>query len=50
MNQSALEHLAGPKQLKIVPGATHLFSEPGTLEEVARQAQEWFKQYLMRKS
>jgi dienelactone hydrolase len=47
MNQSALEHLAGPKQLKIVPGATHLFPEPGTLEEVARQAREWFKQYLI---
>jgi dienelactone hydrolase len=46
MNQTALEYLAGPKRLTLVPGATHLFSEPGTLEEVAKQAQEWFKQYL----
>jgi len=46
MNQTALEYLAGPKQLNIIPGATHLFSEPGTLEEVAKQAREWFKQYL----
>jgi hypothetical protein len=30
------------KRLVIVPGATHLFEEPGTLEEVARQASDWF--------
>lgn len=34
------------KELKIVPGATHLFEEQGTLEEVARLAREWFKEYL----
>lgn len=34
------------KELKIVPGATHLFEEQGTLEEVARLAMEWFKEYL----
>ena len=34
------------KELKIVPGATHLFEEQGTLEEVARLAREWFKRYL----
>ena len=34
------------KELKIVPGATHLFEEQGTLEEVARLAREWFKGYL----
>ena len=32
--------------LEIVPGATHLFEEPGTLEEVARLAVEWFRQHL----
>jgi hypothetical protein len=32
----------------IVPGATHLFEEPGTLEEVARLATEWFQRYLRR--
>jgi len=47
MNQWALDRLkAGQKELKIVPGATHLFEEPGTLEEVANLAGEWFKRYL----
>jgi putative phosphoribosyl transferase len=47
MNQWALERLnAKDKKLKIVPGATHLFEEPGTLEEVAYLAGEWFKRYL----
>jgi putative phosphoribosyl transferase len=43
MNRQALAKLTCPeKQLVIVPGATHLFEEPGTLEEVARLAAEWF--------
>ena len=43
MNQEALAQLKCPeKKLVIVPGATHLFEEPGTLEEVARIAAEWF--------
>ena len=43
MNREALEKLTCPiKQLVIVPSATHLFEEPGTLEEVARLAAEWF--------
>jgi dienelactone hydrolase len=47
MNQWALERLgAAQKQLVIVAGATHLFSEPGTLEEVARLAADWFIRYL----
>ena len=46
MNEEAFESLTGVKDMKIVPGATHLFEEPGTLEEVARLAREWFKQYL----
>jgi putative phosphoribosyl transferase len=48
MNQEALDQLRGPKQLIIVPGATHLFEEPGTLEEVAQLASQWFGQYLHR--
>jgi putative phosphoribosyl transferase len=48
MNQEALDQLHVPKQLTIVPGATHLFEEPGTLEEVARLASLWFGQYLHR--
>lgn len=48
MNQWALDRLkAEQKELKIVSGATHLFEEPGTLEEVANLAGEWFKRYLM---
>ena len=46
LNRQAYAMLKGKKQLVIVPGATHLFEEPGALEEVARLATEWFKQYL----
>lgn len=47
LNREAYEHLRCTKELIIIPGATHLFSEPGTLEEVARQAAGWFGRYLM---
>lgn len=46
MNQEALAKLTCPKELIIVPGATHLFDEPGTLERVADHAAEWFERYL----
>lgn len=46
MNREALKHLNVEKRLEIVPGATHLFEEPGTLEEVARLAREWFQGHL----
>jgi putative phosphoribosyl transferase len=47
LNQWALDRMVMPeKKLQIVPGATHLFEEPGTLEEAARLAGEWFKRYL----
>jgi dienelactone hydrolase len=47
MNRKALDQLAAvQKQLVIVPGATHLFEEPGALEEVARLAADWFGRYL----
>lgn len=47
LNRSALRLLAGPvKELVIVPGATHLFEEPGALEEVARLAAGWFRRHL----
>jgi pimeloyl-ACP methyl ester carboxylesterase len=42
LNRSALARLGGPRQLVVVPGASHLFEEPGALEEVARQAAAWF--------
>jgi putative phosphoribosyl transferase len=47
MNQEAFARLRCEKELRIVPGATHLFQEPGTLEEVARLAANWFKRYLV---
>jgi putative phosphoribosyl transferase len=46
MNQEALAKLRCEKRLVIVPGATHLFEESGTLEEVSRLAAEWFNQHL----
>jgi putative phosphoribosyl transferase len=46
MNRDAMAKLRCEKKLVIVPGATHLFEEPGTLEEVARLAAEWFEQHV----
>lgn len=46
LNQQALRRLGCTKQLKIVPGATHLFEEPGTLEQVSELARDWFARYL----
>lgn len=46
LNRKALSNLRVAKDLTIVPGATHLFEEPGTLEEVARLAAGWFQKYL----
>jgi len=46
LNERALELLGGEKELRIVPGATHLFEEPGALEEVARLAADWFARHL----
>jgi putative phosphoribosyl transferase len=46
LNERALRLLRCRKELAIVPGATHLFEEPGTLEEVAGLAKEWFLRHL----
>ncbi len=46
LNQEAYERLRAVKQLVIVSGATHLFEEPGTLQEDARLASEWIKRHL----
>jgi pimeloyl-ACP methyl ester carboxylesterase len=47
LNRKAFDQLScTDKQLQIVPGATHLFEEPGALEEVARLAGDWFGRYL----
>jgi pimeloyl-ACP methyl ester carboxylesterase len=45
-NRRAFLQLEGVKEMEIVPGATHLFEEPGTLEEVALLARKWFQRYL----
>ncbi len=46
LNLRAFERLTCEKQLEIVPGASHLFEEPGTLDAVARLAADWFKLHL----
>ncbi len=46
MNREALQHLHVEKRLDIIPNATHLFEEPGALEQVARLARQWFQTYL----
>jgi putative phosphoribosyl transferase len=46
MNEEALARMRCEKELKIVPGATHLFEEPGTLQEVAELAADWFRRHL----
>jgi len=46
LNKSAYARLHCEKELKVVPNASHLFEEPGTLEEVARLAAEWFRRHL----
>ena len=46
LNQQAYSRLQCTKQLLLIPGATHLFEESGTLEQVANQATHWFIRYL----
>lgn len=46
MNREALAQLRCEKKLEIVPSATHLFEEPGTLAQVAHLAADWFRKYL----
>lgn len=47
LNEEAYACLRCPKELVIVPGATHLFEEPGTLEKVAHLARDWFVRYFL---
>ncbi len=46
INRQTVEKLHAEKKVEIIPGATHLFEEPGTLEQVAHLAAEWFAQHL----
>ena len=47
MNRSAYDQMRCERKLEILPGATHLFEEPGTLETVAMLARGWFERYLV---
>jgi dienelactone hydrolase len=49
LNQQAYARLGAEKQLSIIPGATHLFEEPGALPEVAQHAAQWFSRHLRRR-
>jgi putative phosphoribosyl transferase len=49
LNNKAYALIKAEKKLEIIPGATHLFEEPGKLEEVARLAAEWFSKFLVGK-
>ena len=46
LNGQAMARMRAPVKLEIIPGATHLFEEPGALEQVARLARDWFVRYL----
>ena len=48
LNRFALGEMQCQKQLSIVPGASHLFEEPGTLEQVSAMALKWFREHLVR--
>ena len=49
LNREALSRMRCPKELRIIAGATHLFEEPGALEQVARLAADWFALHFHRK-
>lgn len=49
LNRDAFQAISAEKRLEIVPGATHLFEEPGTLEAVSQLAGEWFERYLAKR-
>ena len=46
LNREAFLNLSCEKEMKIIPGASHLFEEPGKLEQVAKAAKDWFRRYL----
>ena len=50
LNREAHRLLRTKSELTIVPGATHLFEEPGALDEVARLAGDWFERHLVHDS
>jgi dienelactone hydrolase len=49
LNEQAMQAMRCPKQLTLIPHATHLFEEPGTLQQVAVRAADWFERYMPRR-
>ena len=49
LNRRAMGMMRCDNALEIVPGATHLFEEPGMLKEVAASASEWFREHLQKR-
>jgi putative phosphoribosyl transferase len=49
LNEQARDRMRGEVKIEIVPGATHLFEEPGALEKVAKLASDWFSLHLAHK-
>lgn len=47
LNREAMRQMKAPVELEIIPGATHLFEEPGTLEQVSALATDWFRSHLV---
>jgi putative phosphoribosyl transferase len=47
LNREASARMSAQRELVIIPGATHLFEEPGALSEVARLSRDWFQGFLM---
>jgi putative phosphoribosyl transferase len=50
LNREAQDHLRGTTDLCVVPGATHLFGEPGTLRQAAELARDWFARHFARRA
>jgi pimeloyl-ACP methyl ester carboxylesterase len=46
LNEEAIRRMTATVRLEIVPGATHLFEEPGAMEQVSRLATDWFNSYV----
>jgi alpha-beta hydrolase superfamily lysophospholipase len=49
LNEEAMRQMSVKPRLEIVPGATHLFEEPGAMDEVSRLAHDWFAEHLGRR-
>ena len=48
LHRESLSRMRGPHELRRVPGASHLFEEPGALETVSKEAVDWYEEHLLR--